>query len=41
MQEPELTYEQQQVLDERIASSNETDFIPWEEAKTQLKFGKK
>jgi len=41
VQEPELTYEQQQVLDDRRATANEADFIPWEEAKKQLRFGKK
>ena len=41
VQEPELTYEQKQVLDERRASSKKEDFIPWDEAKKKLKYGKK
>ncbi len=41
VQKPELTYEQKKVLDGRRATANETDFIPWEEAKKQLRFGKK
>lgn len=40
-QEPELTYEQKQVLDQRRATSKKEDFIPWNEAKKQLKYGKK
>ncbi|MBI1287733.1 MAG: hypothetical protein GC178_09160 [Flavobacteriales bacterium] len=40
-QEPELTYQQKQVLDQRRATSRKEDFIPWEEAKKQLKYGKK
>ncbi|MCB9187464.1 MAG: hypothetical protein H6601_12060 [Flavobacteriales bacterium] len=41
VQEPELTYEQKQVLDQRRATSKKEDFIPWNEAKKQLKYGKK
>ena len=33
VQEPELTYEQKQVLDERRATAKKEDFIPWDEAK--------
>lgn len=39
--EPELTYEQKQLLDERRATSKKEDFIPWDDAKKQLKSGKK
>lgn len=41
VQEPELSYEQKQVLDERRATSKKEDFIPWDEAKEILKYGKK
>jgi hypothetical protein len=41
VQEPDLSYEQKQVLDERRASAKKEDFIPWDEANKQLKFGKK
>lgn len=41
VQEPMLTYEQKQILDERRSTTKEEEFIPWEEAKKQLKFGKK
>lgn len=40
VQEPELSYEQKKVLDERRSSSKEEDFIPWDKAKKKLKFGK-
>ena len=39
--EPELTCEQKQLLDERRATSKKEDFIPWDDAKKQLKSGKK
>jgi len=41
VQEPELTYEQKQVLDQRGETSNKEDFIPWDKAKNDLKYGKK
>jgi len=41
VQEPKISYEQKQVLDQRRATAKEEDFIPWEEAKKQLKFKKK
>lgn len=41
VQEPELTYEQKQVLDERRTTAKKEDFIPWDEAKEKLKYGKK
>jgi|GEM_PF-534960 hypothetical protein len=41
VQEPILTYEQKLILDERRSTTNEEEFIPWDEAKKQLKFGNK
>ncbi|MCB9204063.1 MAG: hypothetical protein H6603_03700 [Flavobacteriales bacterium] len=41
VQEPELTYEQKQVLDQRRETSKKEDFIPWDKAKNNLKYGKK
>lgn len=41
VQEPELTYEQKQLLDQRRETSKKEDFIPWDQAKNDLKYGKK
>ena len=37
VQEPELTYGQKQVLDERRATAKKEDFIPWEVARAKVR----
>jgi hypothetical protein len=41
VEEPELTYDQKKVLDERRSSAKEEDFEEWEEAKKKLNIGNK